>query len=384
MGIFEPISFWFVEGIKIFINYHQLLNPYLKKNYLKDEEAIPIFEKFKQLYKTQNIGINISSENIKEINKVNPNLYLLHFSREEALKLLNNLKKEINLLDERQKPEKTKNIQINIKTTELELKGISFEIKSITDANFLNFTDNSYDMINALEIFTLQLYSKDECVRDIIEFCEKTESFRKECVEKMNLKSKYRIDGKKIFFDYINNDYDNKFLKEILDLRTNIVELLDFKVLFNSGIDALDFFKLKEEEVFSKIKLFNLSTKLKAETINYASELFIKLIQEKTIQNIKLKKDLEKLVAKLKFLKSFVSCSLNLEISDKELSFLNYRNILSTAKFMINEFLRTLIFYKSINFDEISIYITFPKYKKGVAITFRLPKFTDFVDELLR
>ena len=393
MGI-EPITYYFVKGIEIFINCHQLLNPYLKKKYLNDGEVIPILENFKKIYKTQNIGINISSENIKEINKVNPKLYLLHFSREEALKLLNNLKKEINLLDERQKPEKSKNIQINICTTKLELKGISFEIKNITDNNFLNFTDNSNDMLSALEVFTLQLNSKNEDIENAKRFCELTSSFREEYIKKMKLISKFRTDGKKMFFDFINND--DKFLNELLDLRANIFELFDFKVLFNSGINVLDFFELGIEKAFSKAILFNLSTKAKAETINYICDLFIKLIQEKTIQNTKLKKELEKLVMNLKFLKSFLSCSLNLEISNKELIFLKNRfyNILPNLKIIIENFLRGMMsivvnmglksYYESFDFDEISIYITFPKLKKGVAITFILPKFPDFLDKLNR
>ena len=170
--------------------------------------------------------------------------------------------------------------------------------------------------------------------------------------------------------------------------------MFDFKALFNSGIDILDFFKIEKEKAFSKAILFNLSTKLKAETINYVCDLFIKLIQEKTIQNTKLKKELEKLVMNLKFLKSFLSCSLNLEISNKELIYLKERfyNIFPNLKYFIENFLIGMLkmvdrlgledFYKSINFDEISIYITFPKFRKGVAITFRLPRFTEFLDGL--
>ena len=370
MGI-EIISFYFYESVEKFIKCHQLLNPLLKEKYLTDEEVIQIIEKFKKIYNTQSIKSKTKPDNIKEGTKV--------------------IKEELNVLNKRKRSIKDKTIQINICTTKLELKGISLEFKNITDFNFININDDSKHILNALEVFTLKFNAKDENLdtqKKIKNFCEII--FRiSDCfpmVKDFILISNIRIDGKKIFFDLINND--DKFLKEILDLGINIFELFDFKFLFNSGIDAFDFFNLEKEELFSKAILFNLSSRVKTETINYICEILIKLIEEKTTKDLKLKKEFEKLLLNLKFIKSFLSFSLNFEISNKELTILKYDlcNFLSVLKKFIEENVNTYIgngfeLYEFIDFDEFSINIIFPRNRRGFNITLGLPKYTQYLNE---
>ena len=365
MGI-EPISFIFSIVVDTFIKCYQSLNPYLKEKYLTNEEVIQIIEKFKKIYDTQSIKSKTKSDNIKEETKV--------------------IKEELNALNKRKRSIKDKIIQINIRTTKLELKSISFEFKNITDFNLININDDSKDILNALEVFTLQLNAKDENLdtkNNIKNYCETFISFSKDYrfIKDLNLITNYRIDGKKIFFDFINNN--DKFLKEILDLGINIFELFDFKFLFSSRIDAFEFFTLENEELFSKAILFNLSSRVKTETINYICEILIKLIEEKTTKDLKLKKIFEKLLLYLKFIKSFLSFSLNIEIKDKELIFLKYKlcNFLSALKkgieTMIDSFYQ---YYNFIDFDEISLNILFPRYRKGVNITLKYPNCTQYLN----
>ena len=371
MGIFDPISFIFSEVVETFIKCHQSLNPYLKEKYLTNEEVIQIIERFKKIYNTQSIKSKTKSDNIKEETKV--------------------IKEELNALNKRKRSIKDKIIQINISTTKLELKGISFEFKNITDFNFININDDSKDILNALEVFTLQLNAKDENLdtkNNIKNYYKTFISFSKgyRFIKDLNLITNYRIDGKKIFFDFINNN--DKCLKEILDLGINIFELFDFKFLFISGIDSFEFFTLENEELFSKAILFHLSYRAKTETINYICEILIKLIEEKTTKDLKLKKIFEKLLLYLKFIKSFLSFSLNFEISNKELSILKYDlcNCLSVLKKSIEVIVNGIIgsnfeFYEFINFDEFSINIIFPRNRRGFNITLRLPKYTQYLNE---
>ena len=365
MGI-ELISYFFSGIVETFIKSHQLLNPLLKEKYLTNEEIIQIIEKFKKIYNTQSIKSKTKSDDIKEETKV--------------------IKEELNALNKRKRSIKDKIIQINISTTKLELKGISFEFKNITDFNFININDDSKDILNALEVFTLQLNTKDENLdtkKEIKNYYETFISSSKgsHIVKDLNLIPNYRIDGKKIFFDFINNN--DKFLKKILDLGINIFELFDFQFLFISGLDSFEFFTLENEELFSKAILFNLSSRVKTETINYICEILIKLIEEKTTKDLKLKKEFEKLLLNLKFIKSFLSFSLNIEINDKELIFLKYKlcNGLTTLKniieILIDNFYQC---YKFIDFDEISLNILFPRNRKGVNITLKYPNCTQYLN----
>jgi hypothetical protein len=270
------------------------------------------------------------------------------------------------------KKEDKKDFKINIKTTQDEPKGFSSKIYTISSEIYNKYIDSSLEYIskgNCIITITIN-FSLPDYIQAFLPVLLKF--FKKE------YETHYRISGKKLILDLIPPKHES-FEKMGL-----IYQFLDFTVSFNSEYkynhtcDVYDKYREKElaeffmEEKFKKFKLFQFILSVEG---HLSSNLNIDYLKKRecglhTIGDV----CMNLILFASPFFKNF---EFEFDYDAKEFPYgidgidLNkepWGNILYWSY---------LIFY----FNEISISLTFPKYKNGIMMEFY--RFAS-IDELLR
>ena len=283
------------------------------------------------------------------------------------------------------KKEDKKKFELEIKGTQADPKGLSFEIYSISNDLYNSFADDSQEyMSKALSVLTISINIPEKEILDKIEifFKESRFSFPKELIEKNVIH--FRISGNKMFIDFVSMT----FLQTLLDLGLNFSEFHNFYASFKSEFKPNELFSSPDKELnlcFLKALQLVLSVKGQLTNTNFIITALIKALKEVKCKNYKyiFQDKLNKLVKKLILLKSFLSFCFNFEFNAKEL----YSVFLEEKKF--KEFIEIVLDIKKISeeniipelnnyglkdifkkISEFSISLTFPKYRNGIAIEF--------------
>ena len=326
----------------------------------------------------------------------------------EVGKFIENLKK--NLAEEKKGDDKKK-FELEIKGTDAEPKGVSFETYSITKDLYGNFVDKSKDyMAKALSVLTVTINAKDENgVKNLEDLFTK---FVKPFVQELafikkhpeNYEVHFRTNGNKVSVDFIS--VKGEFLQPLLDLGINISDFHNFKASFKSEFRPDEFFTAPLEELSLKALQLLLSVKGNSTGARYLLASVIKALKEVKLENAKFQKKLENHVDKLNALNAFLSFCFEFQFDAKELCGAG----LAASKvkgFDVNAFLKTtrdnveglvntmvkplLEQYalvdaaKASDIDEVNISLTFPKYENGIAHVVKLPGFSKaFCDKFLQ
>jgi hypothetical protein len=337
-----------------------------------------------------------------------PKVYLGFLPKEEIGKCIENFKKA---LADGEKAGDKKGFELEIKGTNEEPKGVSFETYSITKDNYKNFVDESKDyMAKALSVFTVSINAKDEAGVKILEelFTKFVEPFVGELkfVKKHpeNYEVKLRTSGLKVSVDFLS--VKGEFLQPLLDLNLNVSEFHNFKASFKSEFVPEQFFTLPSEELALKVLQLILSVKGESTNARYILTALIKALKQVKLANAKFQTKLEKHVEKLSALNAFVSFAFNFEFDSKELcgaglaaskvkkfdinAMLEYARmyITGTIESKVVPKLKELALFdtaKATDIDEVAISLVFPKYGNGIAHVIKLPGFSKaFSDKFLK
>ena len=337
-----------------------------------------------------------------------PKVYLGFLPKEEIGKCVENFKKA---LAEGQKSGDKKGFELEIKGTNEEPKGVSFETCSICKDTYKNFVDESKDyMAKALTVFTVSINAKDEAGVKVLEelFTKFVEPFVKELPffkkHPENYEVKFRTEGKKVSVDLIK--VKGEFLQPLLDLGLDISEFHNFKASFKSEFVPEQFFTLPSEELALKVVQLILSIKGESTNGRYILTALIKALKEVKLANAKFQTKLEKHVEKLNALNAFVSFAFNFEYDSKELcgaglaaskvKGFDINGMLEMARTFITGTIESRVVpkltelglletAKATDIDEVAISLVFPKYRNGIAHVIKLPGFSKaFSDKFLK
>jgi hypothetical protein len=307
-------------------------------------------------------------------------------------------------LTEGQKFEDKKKFNFEIRGTEAEPQGITFELFSVNKENYGQYVDPSKDyMAKALGVFTVSINAKDESSVKVLE--ELFEKMKPLLLEIPTIKKHpdqyqihFRTSGKKVSIDVIS--VTGQFLQPLLDLGIDMSEYHNFKAGFKSEFKPDEFFTLKIEELVVKALQFVLSAKGESTNFRYILTALIEALKEIKLQ--KNQEKLDKIVSYLDGLNSFVSFLLEFKFDAKELSgsgleIAKAKGFDISAKFeqfrivlngLIDQFVKPTLTSmglidaaKVADVDEINISYLIPKYSNGVAQLIKLPGFTKYFQE---
>ena len=333
-----------------------------------------------------------------------PKVYFGCLPKEEVVKCIENLKKA---LAEGEKTGDKKGFDFEVKGTNEEPKGVSFETFSVTKDCYKNFVDESKDyMAKALSVLSVSINAKDESGVKVLEelFTKFVEPFIKELPfakkHPENFEFHFRTAGTKVTADIVG--VKGEFLQPLLDLGLDMSEIHNFKASFKSEFIPEQFFTLPTEEL--ALKALQLVFSIKGESTNarYLITALIKALKEVKLSNEKYQKKLERHVEKLNALNAFLSFCFNFEFDAKELcgagvaaskvKGFDVNGMLEMARTFVTGViegkavpkLKELGLFetaKASDIDEVSISLVFPKYANGVAHVIKLPGFSKAFSE---
>ena len=343
-----------------------------------------------------------------EAPKEQPKVYLGFLPKEEIGKCIENFK---NALNEEKKEGDKKAFELEIKGTNEEPKGVSFETYGITKDCYKNFVDESKDyMAKALAVFTISINAKDEAGVKTLEelFTKFVEPFVKELgffkKHPENYEIKFRTSGLKVSVDLIS--VKGEFLQPILDLGLDFAEFQTFKASFKSEFIPEQFFTLPSEELALKMLQLVLSVKSESTNVRYLLSAQIKALKQVKLASAKFQTKLEKYVEKLSALNAFCSFVFNFEFDSKELcgagleaskvKGFDINGLLEMARLYLTQTIESKVIpklkelalidtAKATDIDEVSLSLVFPKYGNGLAHVIKLPGFSKaFSDKFLK
>lgn len=337
-----------------------------------------------------------------------PKLYFKFLPKEQVFAFFDAFKKA---LDEAPKTEEKKCVDLQIKGTNEELNGISFEVHRIEKSKFKEMFDIAQEHIQkALIVCSITVNTKDESgVKALQELFDKKKTKFQEIpfVKKHpeNYELHLRINGTKVTLDFTS--VKGEFLEPLINLGIDPSDYHKIDYSLKSGFSPDDFFNLQIEEMTLKAVQFALSVKSESVGIRKLITACIQALKSIKLANAVHQKKLEEHIDRLNMINAFVSFALNFEFDAKELheqglkaatetllKKIDINQKLEEARKKVLEFgqnvLKPLLeelkisdAVKAVNLDDICISIGAPKYECGLLHTIHLPGFTQaFVSKI--
>ena len=335
-----------------------------------------------------------------------PKVYFGCLPKEQVLQFFDSFKKA---LAETPKSEEKKNLDFEIKGTNENLNGMSFETHNIQKDKFNEYFDDASDHLkNALFVFTVSFKVKEASnVQVVKDLFDKMKPFFGEIpfVKKHpeNYALNLRTKDTQIFIDFTS--VKGEFIEKITELGLDVSEYHKFDSSLKSGFAPEDFFNLPAEELSLKVIQFALSVKSESTGIRKIITSAIQSLKGIKLTNAKFQKKLEEHIEKLNMLNAFVSLCFSFEFDAKELcgqglaaasqTFLKgadlnkmleaaRQNFIGMAKIGLIPFLEQHGLKDAIKVfdcDDICLALGWPKYKNGLYHTIHLPGFTKAFNE---
>ena len=333
--------------------------------------------------------------------------------KEELTPFMERLKKA---LTEGQKSGDKKNLNIEIRGSNEEPKGISLEVFTLDKTKFGEFFDPNADHTKkALVVTTVNFEVKD--VKDVETIKTAFEQvkpiilglpFVQPKPDKFELH--FRNNGTKIAIDFIS--VEGKLIQPLLDLGVDLSEYNKFNFCLKTGADLGKIYTEggnPSDELISEI--FNVFLKIDSsgENIKYLSTALIAAFKDVKLTDEKKQKKLQKFLGFLNLVNVFIGAKLKFEYDAKVLKGAGdkaveklpggqegFKKQLSgfhsmakssgegLAKSPVLESMGISGSLKVLNLDSFSVAGGVPKYSNGLALVIRIPGLTKVVEEIFK
>ena len=341
-----------------------------------------------------------------------PKYYLGCVPKEELTGFFDRLKKA---LAEGQKCGDKKNLEIEIRGSKEDPKGVSIEQFTLDKTRFGEFFDPAAEHTKkALLVCTLNLEVKDE--KDVETLKNALEQIKPMFYELPPIKAKkdkfelhFRNNGKKVAFDLISTE--GKIVQPLLDLGINLSDYHNFKFELKTGADLGKMFDQGQnpsDELIAEVLNLLIRVQSSGENVKYLATALYTAFKDVKIEDAKKKAKLDKCLGLLNLVNVFIGAKVKLEFDaqvlkqegDKEVSKLQggaagfkqrlagyHQMATGMGQQMIKPAVEGMGFgtaLKATNLDTISIAAGIPKYENGFALVLKLPGVTHVLEELLK
>ena len=294
-----------------------------------------------------------------------PKIYFKFLPKDQIFAFFDAFKKA---LEEAPKSEEKKCVDLQIKGTNEELKGMCFETKRIEKSKFKEMFDNAQEHIQkALIVCSATINAKDEAgVKTLQELFEKMKPafqqipFVKKHPE--NYEFHLRTNGTKVTLDFTS--VKGEFLEPLINLGIDPSDYHKIDYSLKSGFSPEDFFNLPIEELTLKAVQFAFSIKSESVGIRRLITACIKALKGIKLHGLGLKAASETLLKGI---------DINQKLEEAR------KKVLETGQKVIKPKLEELQLadaIKAVNLDDICISVGAPKYECGLQHTIHLPGFT--------
>ena len=341
-----------------------------------------------------------------------PKYYFGCVPKEELTPFMERLKKA---LTEGQKSGDKKNLNIEIRGSNEEPKGISLEVFTLDKTKFGEFFDPNADHTKkALVVTTVNFEVKD--VKDVETIKTAFEQFKPMLLgmpfvqaKKDKFELHFRNNGTKIAIDFIS--VEGKIIQPLLDLGVDLSEYNKFYFGLKTGADLGKIYTEggnPSDELISEIFNVLVSVKSTGENLKYLSTALIAAFKDVKLEDEKKKKKLEKFLGFLNLANVFIGAKLKFEYDAKVLKgagdkaveklpggqegfkrqLSGYHDMAKTAgSQMAKPAIEGMGFsgaLKVLNLDSLSVAAGVPKYSNGLALVVKVPGLTKVVEEVLK
>ena len=338
--------------------------------------------------------------------------YLKFIPKEELTAFMERLK---TALANGQKSGEKKELEIEIRGSKEEPKGISIENFTLDKAKFEEFFDiNAEHTKKALVMGTLNLEVKEE--KDV-ETIKSSFEIIKNMVMAMPLitakgdkfELHFRNNGTKIGIDFISKE--GKIMQPLLDLGVNLAEYHNFAFALKTGADLGKIFSQGANlsgDLISDIFNILISIKSSGENIKYLASALATALKDVKIEDATKKKKLEKFLGFLNLINVFICGKVKLEFDSKVLQSEGDKAIqnlpgggdaikqqiggmhamaIGSGQQFIKPAVETMGFgpaLQALNLDKIVIAAGVPKYESGIALVLTIPGLSQVLGEILK
>ena len=332
--------------------------------------------------------------------------------KEELTPFMERLKKA---LTEGQKSGDKKNLNIEIRGSNEEPKGISLEVFTLDKTKFGEFFDPNADHTKkALVVTTVNFEVKEE--KDVETIKTAFEQVKPMILSMPFVKDKkdkfelhFRNNGTKIAVDFIS--VEGKLIQPLLDLGVDLSEYNKFYFGLKTGADLGKIYTEggnPSDELISEI--FNVLLKIDSsgENVKYLSTALIAAFKDVKLADEKKQKKLQKFLGFLNLVNVFIGAKLKFEYDAKALKgagdkaveklpggqegfkkqLSGFHDMAKNAgPQMAKPYIEGMGFggaLKALNLDSFSVAGGVPKYSNGLALVLRIPGLTKVVEEILK
>ena len=338
--------------------------------------------------------------------------YLGVIPKEELTPFMERLGKA---LKEGQKSGDKKELEIEIKGSSEEPKGISIENFTLDKTKFGEFFDpNAEHTKKALVLCTVNLEVKEE--KDVEVLKTTFEQIKPMILGLPPIQAKkdkfelhFRNNGKKVAVDFIS--VEGKIIQPLLDLGVDLSEYHKFYFGLKTGADLGKIYTEggnPSDDLVAEILNVLVSVKSSGENVKYLSTALIAAFKDVKLADEKKQKKLEKLLGFLNLVNVFIGAKLKLEYDAKVLKgagdkaveklpggqegfkkqLSGYHDMAKqTGTNLAKPAIEGMGFgnaLKALNLDSLSIAAGVPKYSNGVALVIKIPGLTKVIEEILK
>jgi hypothetical protein len=341
-----------------------------------------------------------------------PKYYFGCVPKEELTPFMERLKKA---LTEGQKSGDKKNLNIEIRGSNEEPKGISLEVFTLDKTKFGEFFDPNADHTKkALVVTTVNFEVKEE--KDVETIKTAFEQVKPMILGLPPIQAKkdkfelhFRNNGTKIAVDFIS--VEGKLIQPLLDLGVDLSEYNKFYFGLKTGADLGKIYTEggnPSDELISEI--FNVLLKIDSsgENVKYLSTALIAAFKDVKLADEKKQKKLQKFLGFLNLVNVFIGAKLKFEYDAKVLKgagdkavekleggqegfkkqLSGYHDMAKNAGASVAKpAIEGMGFggaLKALNLDSFSVAGGVPKYSNGLALVLRIPGLTKVVEEILK
>lgn len=222
-------------------------------------------------------------------------------------------------------------------------------------------------------------------------------------VLKDKIKIFLRNEGKQVNFDI--TVIEGKLIKALIDLGLDFTQYHKFNFKFSTGIKVSEFFNECEDPVLYFIKVLSIIFSIQSETKNcrYLLIALSEALKDVKINDKKIQKQFDKFINFLRFLNAFNGNKIKVEYDAKILAgegtkeaeeIEKLKSKVRETQLMTIGIVKNYIVYfisclglkdevKATDLDKISISLSVPKYKNGLALSLKMPGLSKVLDEML-
>ena len=328
--------------------------------------------------------------------------------KEEFPKFIERFKEALEKVENKKGDKKY--FEFEIRGTKEEQSGLTLEIFSFDENKYEEFIDEDLEYIkNSLYCISLNLTAKEES--GVEKLKELFNNFKPmfeaiPVLKKNKVEFFFRNKENQVSFDLVQKE--GKLINALLDLGIDLTEYRKFNIALITGINIYDLLYGEEPDLIF-IEILSLIFYIRAETDNcrYLLIALSEALKDVKISDEKIQKKFDKFINFLRFINSFIRNKFKIEYDAKILAgkeiknggindgdekkhkekIIGFRQIFfgmfQTMGIPMLQSFNLTDAIKSTDLDNISISLTVPKYKNGLALSLKIPELSKTLDELI-